>query len=407
MRPLYLLYFIVFCQIGHAFVYLNTARIAFYNERNFERAKKACLDGIAQGQEHYELYAILGGSEIGLGNWQNASDALIKAFAIDSLKTIEWMSEKGGGVQYYYQTFFFSARELFDVENYEGVLKYLRYAQLIDPGDVGIYILRGATFSKIDSTESAKREYEKALAIDPENPDVHFLIGKSLFETEAFDSSLNYFGDAIKYYEVTYSRKALILFQNLSEVKKELVQKMVQLWAEQKAEELNQLLKTDLGFDEGLDVHQQTVEVFYKAATDLARSHYLMGMAYYYLGKDSLSLSHLQRSLEFNPIDIDALYFTGELLVKFQAYADAVEYLRKLTELKSDDLYAWFYLGVCYTQLKDYKKAVDVYENKVLKLDPEYIDAMTNLAFIYSELGDKEKSLEYLRRINELQEQNE
>jgi len=407
MRPLYLLYFIVFCQLGHAFVYLNTARIAFYNERDFERAKKACLDGIKQGKEHYELYAILGGSEIGLGNWQNASDALIKAFAIDSLKTIEWMSEKGGGVQYYYQTFFFSARELFDQGNYEGVLKYLRYAQLVDPGDVGIYILRGATFSKMDSTEAAKREYEKALAIDPENPDVHFLIGKSLFETEAFDSSLSYFGDAIKYYEITYNRKTLILFQNLVEVSKELMQKMVQLWAEQKAEELDRLLKTDLGFDEGLDVHQQTIELFYKAATDLARSHYLMGMAYYYLGKDSLGLSHLQRSLESNPIDTDALYFTGELLVKFQAYEDAVEYLQRLTELKSDDLYAWFYLGVCYTQLKDYKKAADVYENKVLQLDPEYIDAMTNLAFIYSELGDKEKSLEYIRRVNELKKQKE
>lgn len=407
MSPLYLLCIIVVCQVGDAFVYLNTARIAFYNERNFERAKRACLDGIAAGKENYELYAILGGSEIGLGNWQNASDALINAFALDSLKTIEWMGEKGGGEQYYYQTFFFSARELFDEENYEGVLKYLKYAQLVEPGDGGIYILRGATFSKMDSMEAAKREYMKALDIDPENPDVHFLIGKSLFEIEAFDSSISYFGDAIKYYEVTYNRKALLLFQNLSEITKELVQKIVQLWAGQKTEELDLLLKTDLGFDEGLDVHQQTVEQFYKATTDLARSHYLRGMAYYYLKRDSLALSYLQKSLEFNPIGIDALFFAGELLVKFQDYEGAAEYFERLTELKSDDLDAWFYLGVCYTQRKEYKKAVDVYENRVLQLDPAYVDAMTNLAFVYSELGDKEKSLEYLRRAEELQRQEE
>ena len=407
MRLLYLLCFMVFCQLGHAFVYLNTARIAFYNERDYERAKKACLDGITAGKENYELYAILGGSEIGLGSWQNGSDALIKAFALDSLKTIEWMSEKGGGEQYYYNAFFFSAREQYDEENYEGVLKYLKYAQLIEPGDAGIYILRGATFSKMDSTEATKREYKKALDIDPENPDVHFLIGKSLFEAKAFDSSLSYFGDAIKYYEVTYNRKTSILFQNLAEVNKELVQKIVQLWAGQKAEELDQLLETDLGFDEGVDVHQQTVELFYKAATDLARSHYLMGMAYYYLKEDSLALSHLQRSLEFNPVDIDALFFTGELLVKFQDYESAMGYLERLTEFKSDDLYAWFYLGVCYTQLKEYQKAVDVYENKVLQLDPEYVDAMTNLAFIYSELGDEEKSRAYITRVKELQKQEE
>jgi Tfp pilus assembly protein PilF len=37
-----------------------------------------------------------------------------------------------------------------------------------------------------------------------------------------------------------------------------------------------------------------------------------------------------------------------------------------------------------------------VYEDKVLKYDPENLDAFTNLAICYRELGDTKKAMEYL-----------
>ena len=101
----------------YASVELNTARICYYNEQNYDRAKAACLKGIEKGEINSELYCILGGCEIGLGNWQDAAKALVKAFSIDSLKTHEWMHESGGET-YYYQAFYFSVRELFDDEKF-------------------------------------------------------------------------------------------------------------------------------------------------------------------------------------------------------------------------------------------------------------------------------------------------
>ncbi len=403
MHRLCLVCFFLLFHLGHAFVHLNTARIAYYNERDYPRAKKACLEGIKAGREHYELYAILGGSEIGLGNWKNAADALIMAYAVDSSKTLDWMNQRGGE-QYYFQAFFFSARQFFDEKHYEEVLKNLTYAQLLQPGDIGIYTLRGATFSKMDSTEAAKREYRKALDLDPEDPDVHFLIGKSFFESHSFDSGLSYFENAIKYYELIYNRKALIIFQNLQEVNKELVKKIVVLWSEQEMDKLDHLLAEELGFDAGLDVHEQTVKQFHKAATDLARAFYYTGMTYYNLKEDSLALFYLVKNLDLNPAETDALYYAGELSIRLEDYQKALVYLEELTLRQPGDLFAWFYLGVCYTQLKEYEKAIDAYENRVLQLDPDNIDAMTNLAFVYSEIGNTEKSLEYLMRIKELQE---
>jgi tetratricopeptide (TPR) repeat protein len=54
-------------------------------------------------------------------------------------------------------------------------------------------------------------------------------------------------------------------------------------------------------------------------------------------------------------------------------------------------------------QVKEYDKAIDAFENHVLKLNPEHIDAMTNLAYIYNEQGNSAKANEYLNRVQELQ----
>ena len=86
-------------------------------------------------------------------------------------------------------------------------------------------------------------------------------------------------------------------------------------------------------------------------------------------------------------------------------YEDALGYFERITMLKDDDAYAWFYAAVCHQQMKNYQKALDIYEGKILPLDPNNIEAMTNLAFIYRELGNNKKSLEYLMKVEELQKE--
>lgn len=292
---------------------------------------------------------------------------------------------------------------MFDEEKYDEALNNLEYAKILIPGDINIYILRGAILYKLGNIEQANREYKRVLNIDPENPDVYFLIGKSLFETQEFDSSLIFFNDAIKYYKLKYNRISRVIFHNLLEIEKNLAQKIIKLWVEQNFDELDQLIKIELEFDGGLDAQQKNIEQFFRATNDLARSYYFTGMAYYNLKKDSLALNDLLKNLELKPDDLDALYFTGEIYIKSKKYPDAIRYFEKATLLKEDDINAWFYLGVCYTQLKEYKKAIDIYENKVLQFNPENIDAMTNLAFIYSETGNSEKALEYLKKVEQLQ----
>ena len=387
----------------YASVELNTARICYYNEQNYERAKAACLKGIEKGEINFELYTIFGGCEIGLGDWEAAAKALVKAFSIDSLKTHEWMYKRGGET-YYYQAFYFSARELFDDKKFDEALIYIDYAEMLDPKNTAPLIIKGVILYKQGKMAEANKAYQKALDLDPENPDVNYLIGKALFETKEFEPSITYLKNAAKFYNISFKRSSLILFSNVAEPSKALQHRVNRLWTHQKWSELDQLIKDTLGLEGGLDAHQINVEKCYKATDDLARSNYFTGMSYYYLKNDSMALFYLVKTLDSKPDDLDALYFTGEILIRKKDHKAAAEYFKRATQIKDDDLYAWFYLGVCYMKLKEYEQAIHALENKVLHIDPAYVSAMQNLAFIYRELGDNQKSFDYLERVKQINE---
>ncbi len=402
MRRYILSFFMILIHVVYASVYLNTARIAYFNEQDYARARRACLTGIEQGEIDFELYAILAGCEIAYGNWGKAANALFEAIKVDSAKTFEWMDKKGGGLKYYHQAFYFSARALFLENENEEALERIDYARFLHGSDINTVILRGAILYKLGKIEEANREYSNVLAIDPRNPDVHFLIGKALFEIDEFDSSLVYFNNALDFYNPRYERTLYVLFQNASESNIDIAMEILALWRDRKIHELDQILKAELALDNGLIAHSETISKLDRTATDLARAYYYAGLSYYHIKEDSLALDNLRACLKLKSDDTDALFYAGEILVKFKAYDQAVVYLDKAAHLNPDDQYAWFYLGVCYTKLKEYDKAIGVYE-KMLGSNPERIDVLTNLAYLYSELGAYVKSNEYLRKAELIQ----
>lgn len=400
--------FLLLC-ISHAdvFKYLNTARIAYFNEKDYARARRACLEGIDVASDNYELYAILGGSEMGLGDWQAAARAFEKAFAVDTNQTKDWIVGQAEGEKYYFQAFYFSARDLFEDGAYEEALHFLSFDEVLGVEDINIHVLRGASLYKLGRFDEANEEYAKVLNLEPDNPDINFLIGKSLFDSEEFGGSITYFENAIDNYSMQYERVGRIIFQNLRGIDSALAQQIIILWAGKNVDELDQLVKDALGFPEGLAVQRTNIEQFAGLADDQGRSYYFLGMAHYNLKDDTIAVTNMIQSVKYKPEDLDGLYFAGEMHVRLQRYAEAIPYLEKLTELSPDDQYGWFYLAVCYTEVKQYGKAVDAYENRILPLDPDNVDVMNNLAYVYREMGENEKALYWLIRAEEVKEKPE
>jgi len=406
VRKTILCFLILVACFLHAdvFRYLNTARIAYFNEKDYERAKNSCLEGIKQAPDNYELLSILGGAEMGLGNWRGAAIAFEQAFAIDTSKTLDWITKQSEGEKYYFQAFYFYARDLFEEESYEKVLQYLDYDQVFGIKDVNVYVLKGAALYKLEKYEEANKEYMKVLNLDPDNPDINFLIGKSLYDNEEFNGCLEYFDIAIRSYQMQYERIGRVVFQNLLGIDSVLAQEVVILWTDGRTRELDSLVENVLGFPEGLAVQGAKIKQFAEAADDLGRSYYFRGMAYYSLKNDTVALKNMTQSVRYKPNDFDALYFAGEMNVRLRRYAAAIPYLERLTSRSPDDQYGWFYLAVSYTETKQYIKAVDAYENKILQLDPDNVDVMNNLAYVYREMGDSEKALYWLIQAEELKE---
>jgi len=398
---------LIFCMCflqADVFRYLNTARIAYFNEKDYERAKGACLEGINQDPKNFELLAILGGAEMGLGNWRGAAVAFEQAFAVDTSKTLDWITRQSEGEKYYFQAFYFHARDLFEEESYAEVLQYLDYDRVFGIKDINVYVLRGASLYKLERYEEANNEYMKVLNLDPDNPDINFLIGKSLYDNEKFNGCLEYFGNAIKSYRMQYERIGRVVFQNLLGIDSVLAQEIIILWTDNRTMELDSLIEDALGFPEGLAVQGAKIKQFAEAADDLGRSYYFLGMAYYNLKNDTLALNNMMQSVRYKPNDFDALYFAGEMNVRLRRYDVAIPYLERLTTQCPDDQYGWFYLAVSYTETKRYKKAADAYENRILQLDPDNIDVMNNLAYVYREMGDSEKALYWLIKAKEVKE---
>lgn len=382
----------------------NSARI-YVNQGDYIRAKEQVYLALKQTPDDYELYAILMKAEIGLGNWIDASNAFKNAIKIDSSTTINYFLGDEKNISVYWQSLYNAAVAYQSQKNYDEALVNLEYTKIIDPTNVSQYILEGGMYSERGEKERANKAFAQALSIDPKNPEAYLLIGESMFESGLYDSAIVKFNDAVKYFNIRYERYAKVLFQNVAEVDNELAQEITTLWAEQRNDELDQLIKVRLGFDAGLDAQRRNVEAFYKVTDGLARSYYFIGMSYYNQRNDDSALENLLTSLKFMPNDLDALFYTGEIMLRSKKYQEAIKYFDILTKIKKDDVYAWFYLGVSYSQLKDYKKAIEIYEDKVIVLNPKMINAYTNLAFAYRELGNNTKALEYLMKAEELQKE--
>jgi tetratricopeptide (TPR) repeat protein len=403
MKKLLLLGFIILF-IGCPSAPKNSAKI--YIERGeYASAREQILIGLKDTPNDYELYVLLAKVEIGLTKWIAASEAFQKSVKIDSAMAVNWLLKDKKNVSVYWQAFYNAALALMRDKKYDEALRNLAYCKVLDPEDVSTYIIEGGIYSELGKPDKANNAYAKALNMDPSNPEAYFLIGKAFFEKKLYDSSLVKFDGAIKYFEAKYKRTGKMIFQNLPEIDQQLAEKINKLWAEKKEKELDELIKVKLGIDAGLNAMKGNIEKFFKTTEGLARSYYFKGMAYYNQNKDELALKSLLRSLELIPEDLDALFYTGELLIKANKYKEALDYFTRSTKLKKDDTYAWFYAAVCHSQLKEYKKAIELYEEQVLVIDPKNINAMTNLAYCYREIGNNKKALEYLMKAEKLQKE--
>ncbi|WP_456472399.1 tetratricopeptide repeat protein [Methanocaldococcus sp.] len=104
---------------------------------------------------------------------------------------------------------------------------------------------------------------------------------------------------------------------------------------------------------------------------------------------------------ELNVKWVDALRHMASICLTIGKFDEAIKYSKEGLKIMPKDATFLYYIGKAYERLKEYDKAVE-YLNKCIKEKPTYIKAMLSLAKIYEELGDYENSVKLYNKIHEV-----
>jgi uncharacterized protein len=99
--------------------------------------------------------------------------------------------------------------------------------------------------------------------------------------------------------------------------------------------------------------------------------------------------------------NIENDYSNGLQEAKAGRYNQALSYFQQTVELEPQHAKAWYYLGLCYTYLKQYDKTIEPYQ-KATEIYPNYINAWSNLGYSYYLMNNLNSSIESYNRALEI-----
>ena len=237
------------------------------------------------------------------------------------------------------------------------------------PNKARPYTPLAAAQKKRGMMDDAFRNFQKALALDPNFVDAHHNMGVMLGER-------NEINEAIAHY-----RKAL-------EIKPDHLESRNNLGVA--------LLKQDKT--------QEAIDHLIKARRidpNYAPTHYNLGVAHSRQSRIHEALESYANALKINPTDSNTHVKMGDALLMLGKPDQAVTYFKTALRLDPDNAEAYLYLG---SQLlnQDKKKEALEYLNSALRINPELAQAHLNIGIIMIRKGNLETAISHFRQAAEI-----
>ncbi len=122
-------------------------------------------------------------------------------------------------------------------------------------------------------------------------------------------------------------------------------------------------------------------------------------------GKAEQMLGEARKRVERNPTDMQYRFELGEQLVLAGHYKDAIPELHKARSNPNTRTRALYLLGKCYTErsmLDLAAKTLTDAASEIPGMDGTKKDIIYNLGLVYERMGDKDKSLDCMKQIYEV-----
>jgi protein O-GlcNAc transferase len=240
------------------------------------------------------------------------------------------------------------------VGDFSAAAQSYRESIAIDPGNAKTYNNLGFALNEQGLAMDAQAALMRALAIDPNMGDAHYLLGTIAQAQDQAELACDHFRKALKLapdFEFAYRDLAFLLLNrgHMDDAKQVLMQGITR------------------------NPH-------------LANLHFYLGNLYHEEQQFDLAVASFEQALLIAPDHIDFLVNLGLVLLKKNHPVNALPILQKAVALNPEDAGLHNTLGNALADLAQFDNAMASYRN-ALQISPDYADAHNNLGSTLEQLG--------------------
>lgn len=239
---------------------------------------------------------------------------------------------------------------------------YLMRATQAAPADPLAHRELGKAYLALDKFDQAQVELEQAVQVDPQSGPAHFLLSQAYRKKGLLDKAHL---ETQRYTELTGGHSSPD--DPLSEARS-----LVKLT---KFEEAEQVIR------KYLEIHKNSAD-----------GHYLLGYILFKQQKAKESLAEYTEGAKYRTPSASDLEVVAGDYVLLHDYLDADKWFTKSVEWNPGNLQALYYLGRTKYNENRFEEAVDVFL-RCLKLDPKNVKAEDNLGLSYEGMGRTEQAM--------------
>jgi tetratricopeptide (TPR) repeat protein len=232
----------------------------------------------------------------------------------------------------------------------------------------------GDVFLQQGRMNEATAQFQKALAIKPDDAEAHYNLGDVFLQQGRMNEATAQF------------QKALAIKPDDAEAHNN----------------LGDIFLQQGRLDEAIAQFQKALAI----KPDDAEPYYNLGNAFLQQGRMDEAIAHYQKALEINPDDADIHNNLGNIFFQQGRMAEAISHYQKALAINPNYARAHYNLGSAFRQQGRLEEAIAQYQ-RALAIKPDYVEAQNTMAWVLAtcpqtSLRDGSKAVGLAERANQL-----
>ncbi len=281
-------------------------------------------------------------------------------------------------------------------------LQHCEDALKLKPDFAEAHILQASLQSVLGMHDKARLAYEQLLKVNPKNEEAEILLGATYLDEGKLDKAVQYFEKLSKtskkshivwyYLGKTYlmkpggafTAKAEHAFKTSLTIESDFVQSVIELGT--LLEKRNKTKEAIALYESFQSQHGPDVSV----AESLVQA-YLVAENY------DMAYEHLKTIMDLDQSNLNAQLKMAFILVDQKKYKEAIPLLETILSQTPESDRVRFYLGAVYEEVKDYKAAIQQF-NEIPKTSKYFADATMHIAYLYKLLDEPGNAISILSK---------